>query len=215
MLIVWTAVVLAAPRPVDDPMLPVDLAVLHEAAESSLDVVIELEPDMDSDAFVLTLSEQIGAQRVTGAARNLVRVFAGMGELSLIAQMPGVMKVRLPQRPVPLGVLSEGVGTMLSDDWTATGLTGAGVNVAIVDLGFRGYDFLLGEDLPAEVGTTFLGDSWEGEVHGTAVAEIVHDIAPDARMHLYQISDEISYFNEVWPIRGRTARVCGPAGVLR
>jgi hypothetical protein len=40
-------------------------------------------------------------------------------------------------RPYALG-MDEGVGTTNADAWQASGLTGAGVRVAVIDLGFAG-----------------------------------------------------------------------------
>jgi len=91
-------------------------------------------------------------------------------------------------------VVSQGVAAIGADAWHAAGVDGAGVKVAIWDFGFHGYQALLGRDLPpAErvvargFGLPATGDASEDPedaAHGTAVAEIVYDIAPGATFTL-------------------------------
>jgi hypothetical protein len=73
------------------------------------------------------------------------------------------------------------------------------VKVAILDLGFTGYESKLGTELPASVTTmSFVagGDiHGGGEVHGAAVAEVVHDMAPDAELYLVNFSTEVELAN--------------------
>ena len=71
---------------------------------------------------------------------------------------------------------------------------GAGVNVAIIDVGgFQGYATELGDELPAVVtkkknfcGTNpdVFDSTFTGDPHGTEVAAIVHDMAPTAGISL-------------------------------
>jgi len=78
-------------------------------------------------------------------------------------------------------VTSEGVAAMNADAWHAEGLTGEGVVVGIVDRGFLGAEGLCGSDLPeaSKVVTSAFGAATLGDSdHGTACAEIVHDVAP-------------------------------------
>lgn len=88
-------------------------------------------------------------------------------------------------------VISEGVEASGAAAWHAAGLTGQGVRIGIIDVGFGGYEALLGQELPPEerVHTrSFSGDRGLGdEIHGTAVAEIVHGMAPDAEIWLARI----------------------------
>ena len=92
--------------------------------------------------------------------------------------------------------LADGLSAIGADAWHQAGYTGQGVKVGILDLGFAGYQELLGTALPAEiVGRAFgasaeLGES--GQPHGTACAEIVHAVAPGAELYLaaYDASEE-------------------------
>ena len=68
------------------------------------------------------------------------------------------------------------------------GITGRGVKVGILDFGFQGYAQLVRRgSLPPAVAARAFSSSGRlenGEVHGTACAEIVHALAPDAELYL-------------------------------
>ena len=80
------------------------------------------------------------------------------------------------------------------------------VSVGVIDLGFLGYEALMGTELPSDVTVnSFSPGGIEGtnvafldQLHGTACAEIVFDVAPDARMFLANfdsISDNDAAFD--------------------
>jgi subtilisin family serine protease len=83
-------------------------------------------------------------------------------------------------------VVSEGQAVVGASSWHSTGFGGAGVKIAVVDTGFAGYRSLLGTELPvAPAVLSFRADGVvEGSRHGTGVAEIIHDVAPHAELHL-------------------------------
>ena len=78
----------------------------------------------------------------------------------------------------------------------ALGYTGAGVKVAIIDIGFEGY--ATNPDLPSaciKEATSYRADhDFEYDDHGTACAEIVLDVAPQADLYLYNF-ETISELN--------------------
>jgi subtilisin family serine protease len=92
-------------------------------------------------------------------------------------------------------IISEGVQASGAAQWQVAGYTGKGAKVAIVDSGFDGYQELLGKELPANVTTrSFTSDgTLTGSVHGTACAEIVHAMAPDAEIYLVAIEGPATY----------------------
>ena len=88
--------------------------------------------------------------------------------------------------------ISEGVHVTGADAWQAAGFTGKGVKVGIIDGGFRSYTrFLAGANVTAR---SFRRDGLlstpnnPDDYHGTACAEIVHEMAPDAQLFL--VADE-------------------------
>lgn len=98
-----------------------------------------------------------------------------------------------PAYPVvtPGSAAAEGVRSVYADRLHARGITGRGVKVGILDFGFEGYRKLQGKgQLPAPAAARAFNreESIENEeVHGTACAEIVHAMAPDAEIYLAAI----------------------------
>jgi subtilisin family serine protease len=84
--------------------------------------------------------------------------------------------------------VSEGVHVTGADRWQAAGITGKGVKVGVIDSSFTDYKrYLAG----ANVTTRSFRDDGVIEdaqdpdgTHGTACAEIVHEMAPDAELYL-------------------------------
>jgi subtilisin family serine protease len=140
-------------------------------------------------AAVRKLVAKLGG-RVEGASGRLVEASLPAGMLSVLARDPSVRFAADPLRPVPDAVRGEGVAATGAAAWHAAGLRGAGVRVAVVDVGFAGWRrSRTNGDLPAStVAVDFCPrGAFEGPFaadHGTAVAEIVSEMAPAARLYL-------------------------------
>lgn len=82
----------------------------------------------------------------------------------------------------------EGLGakTMGADAWQKAGLTGKGVRVGVLDMGFGGINAQLGTTLPAEVIANYDLDELDQqeENHGLAVAMVIHSVAPEAELFM-------------------------------
>jgi len=111
-----------------------------------------------------------------------------------VAEEAQVRQIRLPLKPHTCVITSEGVAKTGADSWqNLTPYHNQNVvKVAILDLGFTGYKSLLGTELPASITTkSFRSDlQLETNVHGTACAEIVHDMAPDAQLYLVNFNTD-------------------------
>lgn len=112
----------------------------------------------------------------------------------------GCQIVEAPSSFAQGNVITQGFDVMGIESWHQAGFLGQGVKVAIWDFGFYEYDRLLGSDLPQNPITQAFGSPLEGDPeeiqvdpdglrHGTAVAEIVYDIAPQADFYLLATSD--------------------------
>lgn len=81
--------------------------------------------------------------------------------------------------------------------WHAAGFTGKGVKIGIVDVGFDRYRELLGTDLPEDIVVRSFTQGLEpdefGTAHGTAVTEIVYDIAPDAQIFCAAFQTDVEF----------------------
>jgi subtilisin family serine protease len=111
----------------------------------------------------------------------------------VIRNDPEIVFARLPHRFSPLSVTSEAVAFTDADSLHTLGYNGGGVKVAVLDVGFKGLtQAIANNDLPAGVITRdFTGKGLETQYkHGTACAEIVHDMAPYAELYLLKIADE-------------------------
>jgi len=125
--------------------------------------------------------------------------------LPALANTPGVRFVRRPWLPA-LATTSEGVAVTGADGWHVGEMAGQGVKVGVLDLGFLGYTQRMAEgELPADVITrSFVGtgselDFWgqPATEHGTACAEVIHDMAPAAKLYLANAGTEVQWANAV------------------
>lgn len=100
------------------------------------------------------------------------------------------------------GTTSEGVKATGADTWHAAGITGKGVRVGVIDSAFNRYTQVLAS---AQVSTKSFrsdglveeGTTDEDTIHGTACAEVVHDMAPDAALFLVSADTPGSFVNAV------------------
>jgi subtilase family protein len=112
--------------------------------------------------------------------------------IEAVAWLPGPREIAwIEPAPVPrlMQFTSQGVAVTHANRLIGSGASyrpsGEPIRVGILDGGFAGYQGLLGRELPASVTTRSFhpdGIGGGGIVHGTACAEIVHDMAPDAQL---------------------------------
>ena len=138
-----------------------------EMVDGNVRVIVECLPG-EVDAAV----KAAGALGVVETSyRNLLQVTVPVSQLTALADTPGIRLVRMPWYPLP-DIVSEGVEVINADEVQSAGYSGAGVKVAILDVGFEGYTSLLGTELPSSVeAESFRTDSditGGGEIHGTA-----------------------------------------------
>jgi len=148
------------------------------------------------------VAETAGAYGIVEMSnRSLVQAVVPITSLTALAGVEGIRRVRLPWYP-DVNAESEGVELIKADVWydSGNGYGGTGVKVGILDVGFKDYDDLLGSDLPALVAVrSFRADQdiEAGSTHGTACAEIVYDIAPDAQFCLANFNTDTGFGDAV------------------
>ncbi len=189
----------------------VERAERGQAAGSSVDVVdgrvrVEVVHDLDPAGIAAAVAAVGGT--VVGEIAGLVEALVPVESLVALEAHEGIRYLRPPlhnnvpllppseQAAVPQGVpvLGQEVVKTNADDWHAAGYSGFGVKVGIVDVfdGTIWNNAQTAGELPAPAGTFCrLGgvscSIWTvapGVQHGQAVAEIVHEMAPNAQLYL-------------------------------
>jgi len=181
-------------------------------------IQVDADPTVDlSDELQEMLKEQVESLGGTWELvyRNQVQVWLPVEALEIITGLPEVTYVRQPIKVAPPAdpiklldpeseidsertaeateVISQGVSLIGADDWQAAGISGSGVKVAVIDGGFKDYSTLLGSELPATVQVNAQGNTTKlnSSEHGTACAEIIHDIAPNASLYLVRAGTDV------------------------
>jgi hypothetical protein len=164
-----------------------------------------------SDAAIGSLVAAHGGQ-VTGQIVTLTQARVPVVELEALEASPIVDSIR-PPVPVYVPVSTVGatsdvpnastLGTLIvgeevaktnADDWHAAGITGTGVKIGIIDVfDTANWNAAQGAgEVPAPAGTFCRNVGavcnvftiTPGAEHGIAVAEIIHEVAPDAQLYL-------------------------------
>jgi subtilisin family serine protease len=192
-------------------------AGLHSLDGDGLQLVVELEPGEAADRLLACVDAALPGSWAEAWVEpsvgydGQVQLWVPWQEIALLEACPGVRRIRTPHRPAPREVVSEGYDAMFQQDWHAQGVTGRGVSVAILDVGFAGYDGLLGNELPSSVETWEPGSAgpsgFSASTHGSAVSEIVHDLAPDADLSLYSFSTDTEFLEAVLAISESKAQI--------
>lgn len=154
--------------------------------------------------------------RVESSSRSWVRVSAPLARLTSLAAHPDIASIVAAETPHI--ALADGLGPKVSeavaltgaDEWQQSGLRGAGVRVAVIDLGFKGLAAArTAGELPANtIGVDFTNTGLESSTsHGTAVAEHIADMAPAALLYLIKVSDQLDLENAVDYLRTHAIRI--------
>jgi subtilisin family serine protease len=159
------------------------------AASRTRTVPVELLAARPAEAR--TLVRRHGG-RIERSYRGVVEAVVPKASLPALAGSSAVRLVREPARPVPESVRGQGVLSSGAPAWHRAGAHGEGVKIAVVDLGFDGYarSRANGDLPPGVVRVNFCGSGrFEATSHGTAVAEIVSEVAPAADLYLVCVRD--------------------------
>ena len=204
----------AIPRDLVIPTLETSLQQLSQLAQGNL-------PEAQAFGANLGVTQSSGLVRVTVETKGYLsdvavsdvggKVISRAIELGLVAvdippsclvalaELPGVRFVRRPFRPMPLAV-SEGITVSGVGSWHSAGINGEGIKVAIIDGEFAGMSRAIASGALGNVIYThdYAGGGLETNgVHGTACAEIVHEMAPDAQLILLKIGTAVDLSNAV------------------
>jgi hypothetical protein len=153
-------------------------------------VVVEARRAFEARAAVLA-----AGGTVESSFDTLIQALVPPSSLTALSRNAAIRFVRPPAAFQAQAVGGEEVAASHADLWQQGHLTGQGVKVGIIDLGFAGYtDRQAQGDLPANLVTADFcgGQLATAENHGAAVAEIVHEMAPDAQLYLICVNTEVT-----------------------
>src|SRR5207302_1434664 len=131
--------------------------------------------------------------KVEASYGGLIEATVPTDALAGLSSSAAVRYVREPVRPVPEAVGGQGVVATGADAWHRAGGLGYGVKIGVLDVGFDGYRAGQSNgDLPSSlVKADFCpAGGFQATAHGTAVAEIVAEMAPAAKLYLMCAQDE-------------------------
>ena len=148
----------------------------------NVEVYIHLE---NSDDSTLQQLRDMGATiEVVNSDWNVLQAWVPISALDQIANLDAVQEITPPDYGVTKtgSIKTKGDAIQRADPARAfSGLTGAGVKVGVISAGATSWRTALGSgDLPNTLETDL---SLQGRGHeGTAMLEIIHDLAPDAEL---------------------------------
>jgi subtilisin family serine protease len=146
-----------------------------ESVDVEVEAIVELRRGT-------SLPEEVTVQReYTRAGARLVRVDVQMSRVRELSRDPRIKQIRIDGRSVETTRrTAPGVSDIHADRLHWQGITGDGVTVGVIDRGFRPSN----PEIAGNVVGYRVFDS-DGEwAHGTGVASVVVDTAPNATLHL-------------------------------
>src|SRR5207302_1657049 len=151
---------------------------------------VEARPGL---ASAVTDALTVDGARLLRTADDLVEAQVPVHALDDVAALPQVAYVRQPFRPFPDGAPSSELYWPRLRAWQFEGWSGAGVKLAVIDIGFYGLVSAQNQGLlPNDVVTVNdCSSGFSNSDHGTNVAEIAHAAAPGAHLYLICVDSEV------------------------
>jgi hypothetical protein len=151
----------------------------------------------DSETALRQAVKNVGGT-VSAAQAGQVRAAVPEDKIDALSSQPGVHEVKRPTRVLPASVTSEGTVPSGADAWNQAGYKGAGTKIGILDVGFGGLAAAQAAgELPSGTQLVTNGsnclDATVDDTHGIEVAEVVHDMAPDAQLFLSCVQDDMGF----------------------
>ena len=164
---------------------------------------------------------------VTGILQNSVLARVPRSTIAVLAARPEVHSIAAqpvfsPMQDAPIAKGLDVVRATHVEPLHRQGIRGTGVRVGILDFGFLNYRRWQSTGrLPAPKGARAFNDAGsldgtgEGDAHGTACAEIIHDLAPDAELYLAAADGSLDQFTRAvgWLVAQRVQIISFAGGM--
>jgi subtilisin family serine protease len=147
----------------------------------------------------MTKIEALGL--IEASSQNQVQLVIAIDKIPQLLEIEEIKNIRPVNRVIQnAAIISEGVAFVNADEVQLNGLTGKGVKIAVLDLAFDSANSKISSkvkesksfrfDFDRTVPIKGVGSEYR---HGTAVAEIISDVAPNAELYLYTFSTELEF----------------------
>ena len=161
-----------------------------------------------SPAHVDEATSRVGSYGGTVRTRADSRFIAQIPANALrgFAKSPAISFIDTPTQLETAGsITSEGAESVSAPAAHTYGVTGEGVEVAVIDSGFDASNPEIRDNVVSYRAFDGDGEAWSNESgqHGTATAEIVVDTAPNVSLHLYRVKYELDLLNAIEDINER------------
>src|SRR5438552_3886959 len=161
------------------------------ATSAAHDIRVVLELDGRASFSQIKELEKLDV-RIERRWNSLVQASVPAVQLDSLAKLEFVKNIRQPLYVMPDSI-SEGADMIGADEIKAAGFTGQDIKVAIIDTGFN----IANPAIAANIveAKSFRADgniSTSDPRHGTAVAEIIVDVAPGIQLYLYNVDTDVS-----------------------
>lgn len=142
--------------------------------------------------------------RIDAESRSYTRVLVPAARLNAFTRLFAEGQLRAPIPVFPASgfgtIESESVALTAANGYQVGNLTGSGIKVAVVDLGFSKLnEAIAAGELPADAldhAMDFTNTSLQSNTrHGTGVAEHIADMAPGAEIHYLKVGDSLDLEN--------------------
>jgi MYXO-CTERM domain-containing protein len=171
---------------------------------------VEVDIEGETDAALVARIRALGGHVASWSAHHAVRAELPLAELEALAADARVRTIRPPLRPVVNRVdTSEGdVAHRASVARSSHGLSGNGVKVGVISNGVKTLAArVTSGDLPSGI-TVLAGSPNPDDDEGTAMLEIVHDLAPNAELlFATALSSEVAFAANIRALRDQGAKV--------
>ena len=152
------------------------------------------------------LSEIKNLGKIEVNKQDLLQVLIPVEKISKLSEISSVENLRPPMAPTQNVIsVSQGVESINADLVQNSGVTGNGIKIAVFDFAFdvlnseiknnisesKSFRHNFDDSLISVMG---LGSE---VVHGTAVSEIIVDVAPDVELYLYSFGTELEFIDAV------------------